>query len=274
MKTFASRRWRNLALLVLAAGAVLLLYAVLSVSLRPTGLYTGWLLTALMLVLAGYNLFKKVPFLPLGKSSTWLQLHIYFGLLTVLVFVLHAGLHLPHSALGWIMEILFVGVAGSGLVGLLMSRTFPPQLRSRGEEVIFEQIPVLRRRLQEQAERLVLQASEQGQSTVLADFYLRRLKGFFDGPRHFWRHVVRASGPRHALLTETDAQGRYLDDKEREVLRELRGLVERKDDLDFHYALQAMLKRWLFVHVPLTCSLLIFSAFHILVIWAYSGVIR
>src|SRR5262249_49752973 len=138
MMTFAHRRWLNLALLAVAAGLVLFLDAVLAVSLRPVSLYTGWLLAALMLVLACYNVFKKVPFLPLGKSSGWLQLHIYVGLLSVLVFLLHAGTHLPHGPLGWVLEGLYAGVAGSGLVGLLMSRAFPPLLRSRGEEVIFE----------------------------------------------------------------------------------------------------------------------------------------
>ena len=226
MKTFASRRWRNLALLVLAAGLVLFLDAVLAVSLRPASLYTGWLLAVLMVFLACYNLFKKVPFLPLGTSSTWLQLHVYVGVLTILVFILHAGPHLPHGPLGWVMEVLFIGVAGSGLLGLLMSRVFPRLLRSRGEEVIFEHIPVARRRLQERAERLVLDATEKTHSSLIADFYMARLKAFFDAPRNFWRHVLRVSAHRHALLTEIDAQARYLDENERKVLQELRGLVE------------------------------------------------
>src|SRR5262245_6807112 len=201
MKTFASRRGHNLALLVLAAGVILFLNAVLAVSLRPGRLYTGWLLAVLMLFLACYNLFKKVPFVPLGTSSTWLQLHIYVGLLTVLVFILHAGLHLPHGPLGWVMEALFASVAGSGLLGLLMSRAFPRLLRSRGEEVIFEHIPVACRRLRERAERLILDAAGKTHSSLLGDFYLRRLKAFFDAPRNFWRHVFRSSAHRHALLT-------------------------------------------------------------------------
>jgi hypothetical protein len=273
MKTFAARRWRNLALLAVASGVVLSLAAVWAVSLRPAPFYSGWLLAVSMLVLAAYNLFKKVPFLPLGASSAWLQLHIYLGLLTILVFFLHAGLRRPHGPLGWALEILFAGVAGSGLVGLLISRTYPALLRARGPEVIFEQIPHLRRRLREEAEQQVVDAVTQLRSTHVAAFYTQRLKPFFDRPRHFWRHVVRHSGHRHALLTEIDAQDRYLNDKEREAMRAIRGLVERKDDLDFQYALQAMLKYWLFVHIPCTYSLLIVSAFHVLVVYAYAGVI-
>ena len=274
MKTFDSRLRRNLALFVVVAVAVLLVSATLAVSLRPASLYSGWLLALLMVVLASYNLFKKLPFLPLGASSHWLQIHIYVGLLTILVFALHAGPHRPHGPLGWVLELLYIGVAGSGIVGLVLSRTFPALLRARGEEVIFEQIPVLRRRLQDEAERLVLDVATEVHSTFIADYYIRRLKGFFDAPRNFWRHVFRFSAPRQTLLTEIDAQDRYLNDKEREVMRQIRTLVKRKEDLDFKYALQAMLKYWLFVHIPLTYGLMIFAAFHILVVYAYSEVIR
>src|ERR1039457_2820412 len=43
---------------------------------------TGWALLAGMFVLTIYNVRKKLPFLPLGKSETWLQIHIYLGFFT------------------------------------------------------------------------------------------------------------------------------------------------------------------------------------------------
>jgi hypothetical protein len=272
MKTFAARRWRNLAVLAVLCAVVLSLDAIVEVSLRQALFYTGWLMTGLMLVLTVYNLYKKVPFLPLGRSAAWLQLHIYLGLLTILVFGLHAGRSLPFGPLGWILTALFAGAAGSGILGLIISRSYPAHLRARGPEVLFEQIPLLRRHLRDQAEKVVLEAAEQLHSTHVAVFYMQRLKDFFDGPRNFWRHVARFPGYRHTLLTELDAQDRYLDDKERAAMHALRALVKRKDNLDFQYALQAMLKYWLFVHISLTYSLLVFSAFHILVIYAYAGV--
>jgi hypothetical protein len=273
MRTFAARRWRNLVLLTVVSGVVLILSGILAVSLRPAPFYSGWVLAGAMLVLAAYNLFKKAPFLPLGASATWLQLHIYLGLLAILLFLLHARIHVPHGLLGWILAVLFAGVAGSGLFGLVISRNYPTLLRARGPEVIFEQIPVLRRFLREEAEKLILGVAAEQHSTAVADFYLRRLKAFFEGPRHFWRHAFRLPGSRQTLLTEIDAQDRYLNDKEREAMRTLGTLVERKDDLDFQYALQALLKCWLFVHIPLTYSLLIFVVLHVLVVYAYAGVI-
>jgi hypothetical protein len=274
MRTLAARRVRNLACFIVVSGALLFLFAVLNVSLHPTQFYTGWLVTIFMLVLTGYNWFKKVPFLPLGRSATWLQVHIYVGLLTCVVFLLHAGLQFPGAALGWILWLLFALIAGSGLVGLLISRTFPVFLRALGEEVIYEQIPVYRRRLQEQAEQLVVDAVAQLHSTHIATFYTQHLKWFFDRPRHFWRHVAHSSAHRQSVLTEIKAQDRYLNDKERDVMNALRDLVKRKDDLDCHHALQGMLKYWLFVHVPCTYSLWVFAVFHIVVVYAYAGVTR
>jgi hypothetical protein len=169
------------------------------------------------------------------------------------------------------LTALYLGVAASGVLGLTISRVFPPLLRARGPEVIFEQIPIFRRRLRERAEQLVLEAVTQFRATLIADFYLDRLSDFFAGPRQFCRHVLRLSGKREALLTAIDAQERYLNDQERAVLRELRELVKQKDDLDFQYAMQATLKCWLFVHVPLTYGLLLFAALHVLVVYAYRG---
>src|SRR6185436_2451987 len=102
------------------------------------------------------------------------QVHIYAGLLSILVFALHSGLHLPHGPMGWALMTLFAGVAGSGVMGLAMTRTFPPLLRAHGPEVIYEQIPALRRRLRERAEQIVVNAVEQHEATVISDFYLHR----------------------------------------------------------------------------------------------------
>ena len=52
----------------------------------------------------------------------------------------------------------------------------------------------------------------------------------------------------------------------------LRAAVEAKDDLDYHYAHQAVLKYWLFVHVPLAYSLVLVSGLHVVLAFAFGGV--
>ena len=48
-------------------------------------------------------------------------------------------------------------------------------------------------------------------------------------------------------------------------------LVRQKDGLDYHQALQLLLRGWLFIHIPLTYSLLIFSLMHLVLVYAFSG---
>jgi hypothetical protein len=275
MMTFRSRLWRNLAILICACLLIALVYTLLAVSLKPTSFYTGWGLFGLMVVLASYNVFKKLPFLPLGTSSTWLQFHIYCGYATVLLFALHLGPRLPHKPLGIIMMALYVGVAGSGILGLALSRWVPPRLRAAGEEVLYERIPIQQRALQKEVEELVLRSVQVADSTSISDFYVKRLKGFFDSPRNFWGHLLFSNlARRRALLAEAQDQKRYMNEQEREIMEAVIDHIRAKDDLDYQYALQGVLKFWLFVHIPLTYSLLIFSLFHVLMVYTFSGVIQ
>jgi hypothetical protein len=230
---------------------------------------TGWALLAGMFVLTIYNARKKLPFLPLGKSETWLQIHIYLGFFTTLLFLIHLNFRLPH---GWFEITLawqFVLVSGSGMVGLCFSRVLPRRLATRGGEVIFEKIPMLRHALKSEAEKLALGA--EAKSPVIAEFYARRLAGFFAGPTNCWLHLAESRRPLNALLAEIEDLRRTGSDAERATLEKLATLVRQKDGLDYHRALQLTLKLWLFVHIPLTYGLLIFTALHIVLVFGFSG---
>jgi hypothetical protein len=80
---------------------------------------------------------------------------------------------------------------------------------------------------------------------------------------------VRAS--RSASSVELEDLRRYLNEQERATLEKLAQLVRQKDGLDYHHAVQTTLKLWLFVHVPLTYGLMIFSLMHIVLVFAFSG---
>jgi hypothetical protein len=170
--------------------------------------------------------------------------------------------------------VCFGLVVVSGIIGILMSRSFARRLTSRGQEVIFERIPVLRRRLRDRAQELVLAAAREQGTTALTDFYSRHLVPYFEGPRNVWLHLFESSRPRLKWNEEFAALDRYLGDSEREIARELRELVLMKNDLDYHYALQGALKVWLFVHVPLTFAVLILGLFHGLLAQAFSVGLR
>ena len=272
MRTLSSRR-RNAIVLTILAGAAISLYLwAYSMRLAASSYVSGWILLCIMLVLMSYNLRKKLPFLPLLKSSTWLQIHIYLGFLSILLFLQHTSFGLiPNGTLESMLAALYWLVAGSGIVGLFLTRTLPGRLSVRGEELLFERMPIYRRNIHEEAERLVLAAVEEAGTTTLADYYQRRLANYFNGFRNFWHHLIESKRPRHNLETELSDLDRYLSDREREIASDLQELVFVKDDLDYQHALQKTLKGWLFIHIAFTYSLMIVALVHVVVVHAFKG---
>lgn len=270
VKTFGIRLRRNLLAAGLLAAISILGYAALASTLAHENFISGWVLAGILALLAGYNLRRNLPFLPLGSSSGWLQLHIYLGFLSVVIFMLHVGVEVPMGPMEIALATIYGLVAGSGILGLILARSVPERLSRHGEEVLFDRIPKFRRQLMDRAEALALRAVEETGSTTIADYYTDRLRPFFDGPRNYFGHVFEISRSRHQLLGEMRDLERYLNDNETAILREIAELTRAKDDLDYHHALQSMMKRWQFVHVPLSFALLILILLHIVVVYAFA----
>ncbi len=271
MISFVKRR--GFVVLFVALLAVALLYAhfIFAPRLPRLIFIYGWLLFFLIVILSLYNARKKLSFLPLGTSEGWLQFHIYAGLLTVVLFLLHIRFRMPTGWFDLILFLLYWLVTLSGIFGLFVSRVIPQRLTTRGGEVLYERIPALRRSFQEQAETLALKSVPDAQSTTLADFYLRHLKSFFERRQNFWPHLFENRSSLNSLLNKIGDLKRFLDEKERATAEQLADLVRQKDGLDYQRALQITMKTWLFAHIPLTYSLLIFSVVHIVIVFAFSG---
>ncbi len=230
---------------------------------------TGWVLLAAMLVLTFYNVWKKLPFLPFGRSEFWLQLHLYLGYFTVVLFLVHLNFRPPRGVFEIVLAALFTFVSASGVVGILLSRVLPRRLATRGGEVIYEKIPALRVACRTQAEALAV--GPDSQSVVIGEFYLHRLADFFARPRNFWWHLAESRRPVAALLRELEDVQRTGSEAERVALAKLAELVRQKDGLDYHRSVQLSLKLWLFVHIPLTYGLLVFTALHLALVYGFSG---
>jgi len=262
---------------LLVAGLVALPLAVgLSVAVRDAQLRSGayvsgaWLL-ALVVGLALLGARKKIPVLPLGSARAWMRLHLWGGLSAVALFGVHVGWRVPNGALECALAALFVAVAGSGFVGLALSRLLPVRLTTRGEAPLFERIPAERAALGREVADLALGAASAGGASLLADLYERRLLHYFSGPRHVLAHWMDLESPRRRIVAEVEALERYASPPERETLAEIVERLQRKDDLDFQHAQLLLLKYWLFVHVPLTWALLLVAAVHVLLTLGFRG---
>lgn len=257
---------------LIATGAAILWYFNKLNAELPLLVYaTGWLLLGLMLYLTGYNARKKLPFLPLVSSRAWLQAHIYLGLVTGLIFLLHLNWRWPTGWFELVLAALFALVTLSGIFGWWLSRTLPKRLTTAGGEVPFDRIPIIRRALQLEAEKLVLKGIEPAQADTLADFYAARLADFFSGPANFASHLVGSTRPLNNLLGQIAEVDRFVNATEKKTVATLCDLVRQKNSLDFHRTAQIMMKAWLFVHIPLTYGLLVFSFVHVVIVYAFSG---
>lgn len=269
MKPFARRRWLlSLATLALALGLAGA-WRLGAIGLRPVAMYTGWLLLALVLGLAFFNARKKLPFLPLLDANTWMQVHIYAGWIAVLVFLLHTGIRWPDGRLESLLALAFSFVAVSGVFGLWLSRWLPPRLARSGESLVYERIPALRHRLLAEAKELVRTAEVETQSTTLGDFHLNFLGEYFARRPRLLAPLTGDDRAHHVVSREFTALRRFLNDRETVFANQLAELVETKRNLDFQLAGQRLLKVWLFVHVPLTYTLLVLTAAHVWVVLSF-----
>ena len=234
---------------------------------------SGWILFALMLILTFFNLRKKVPFLRMGKASFWLKMHISLGMLSGVLFFVHMGWTWPSGLFGQIFAWCFLVVFISGLVGWWMSRSFPRRLTLAGYETPFERMQSARNSLRQKAETLVLATDEGKAPSFVSLKYVDQLGVFFTKPCNFWAHVLESRSPQAKHASQFDEMERYVEGDQLERFEVLRDLVAQKHMLDYQYSLQLALRLWLFIHIPLSYSLLIFSVLHIILVHSFSSAV-
>jgi hypothetical protein len=232
---------------------------------------SGWILLGLCLYLTAFNARKKIPFLPFVAARHWLNVHIYGGLLAAVICLLHLRGHWPSGGLQLWLAVLFIAVTLSGIFGWWLSRTMPGRLSTLGGEIIYERVPLVLRRLRERAEEISVATVVPAGATTLAEFYTHELSRHFTVPSDFWAHVLASRRPLKVKLQRLADRRRYLTQVELKAADELAEILRQKDQLDAQRAGQLLLKAWLFVHIPLTYAMLIFTAVHVVVVYAFSG---
>jgi hypothetical protein len=265
-----SRRLRNLLWMGLGLALFSLAVRYLDDNLYGSSSFSGWFLTASIVVLAAFHWRKKVPVLAvLGSAAGWMQFHIYLGLSTFVLFGWHVHWTLPGGKLEQALALAYLLVAGSGVYGLYLTRATPRRLAAIQRQFIYEQIPLLRREVSRRARSLVL--TEAGGNEILARVYVNRVADFLEGTRGWWFAWWPSGNSCRKLISELVSLDRYLAPPQRETSRQLMGLIREKDDLDYHAALQGRLKGWLFLHVAMTYSLLTLMIVHIVLVYAFAG---
>ena len=269
--TFFRRRLQNVLAVFIVALALLVIHETYRIALYQEQFLSGWLLFLAVLLLIAYNARKHISVLPIWDSAKWLQLHIYLGLLSILLFLLHIGWNIPNGWLEGLLAVFFIGAALSGIIGLYLSRRLARLLTRRGEEMIFERIPGFIVELRRKAEDLVLECSSATGSSTISDYYTAELSPFFSGPKNLVHHLRGSQMALFNMVKQIENMDRYLNEMERQFSDRLRQVIEKKDELDYQYALQATLKGWLFFHIPLSYGVVIVGTIHLVLVYAFTG---
>ena len=272
MITFSRRRLINALVGLSICGLLGVLLHLGQTAFHNPQWFSGWLLVFMTLFLMVYNLRKKLSFIPLGSNAIWLQLHIYAGLVTGFLFLLHIGWQLSDGAFGLALTLVFGGVCLVGVIGIILSRALSRQLSQHGEQLIFERIPGFARTIQAEAEAVILESVEKTDSTTLADIYSATLAQHFMNPPRSIGYLIRSKRYLFELHNELAAQERFMNDDERSYSNQIRALIHQRHDLDSQYAIQALLKSWLFIHIPLSYSALLMVMVHVTLVYAFGAV--
>ncbi len=272
MMEMLARRFREYALLLIVLAVLLIAYMLYDISFYRHHHLSGWLLFYLLVAQVLYYVQKRSERLRSLLNIQWLSLHVDFGIISILIFLVHIGANLPDGIVGLILVGSFTGVVVSGLVGLRIKRHYQAALARRsGREIVFGEIQARMQTVAIQADQLMLDCAAKHQRSMLVDYYRDRLCGAMATPGSVLAQLTGQNDHWLEHFGNIERLIPYLHADEATMARELLRLLRTKNELDYHYAHQGALRVWLLVHIPFTAILLAFTALHVLLVYAFSG---
>lgn len=257
------RRW--LALCVTCAMVLLFsgIHWLISARLGHAAYWSGGSLFACLLLLILLGVRRRLVMLPLGSVATWVQIHIYTGLFALAMYVLHVPRVIGAGWFEVCLSMLFWLVSLSGLYGVYVSRTLPRRLNAVPGEYRFDRFAWHRERLAIRAAEVLEGLELTLASPVLVDFYRDQLDPYFSRRTTIGFVLFPVGTRRRQLLSRLRSLDRYLEHTARDAAGQLAGLVRKRDELDFHFALQMRLRIWVAFHAACSVLLLVWSLVHV-----------
>ena len=257
------------------------------------GLIYGVVGSAMILFVMALALKKRLRTLRVGRTYTWMQGHVWLGLLAYPIILYHAGFAwggLLTQVLMWAFTIVVI----SGVVGIILQQYIPTKLlRDVPNETIFEQIDHVTAQLRDEARGLVeaavarktqvkfeVEVVPAGGAVAVApppesaegEQYLR---AFF---QQEIEPVLADRFPRGAGLAAEDAcnvgfrqlRG-MVPPSLYETVDDLKSIVDERRQLERQRLLHRTLHGWLLVHVPLSYAMIVLSVVHAVVALRYTS---
>lgn len=258
------------------------------------GLLYGIAGYAMMLFAGLLGARKKRPVWRLGRAQTWMRGHIWLGLLSFPVILMHGGFAWK-GPLTYTLMILFFIVWVSGIVGAVIQHYIPTYMASNVPlETIYEEIPHVRQQLRAEADQLAISicgsleaksamaAAASGEpepavaTTTLVEIevgdrerfrevYLEQMRPFLDNPDE--NATDMANPQRSAAVFES--MRRILPKQVHAVVDDLESICEEERQLIRQRGIYRWLHGWLVVHVPVSIALLVLGGIHAIVALTY-----
>jgi hypothetical protein len=229
------------------------------------GITYGTIATLLMAGDVLYAAKRRLLRYNLGKSSSWVQFHLYGGVLFALFVLMHTGFGFPVGAMNWMLWVLSLWVTVSGLFGVLLQKWIPTILSSGlSIEALYDRIPELVAGIRESAEKIVA-----GSTETVKDFYSATVAGALSAPQYRAIYYLDVTGGIKEKMKPFDYVRPLLTGEEKDRLSQLEEMYRTKLELDAHYTLQRPLRWWLYTHVPLSFALVILVLLHLYAVLLY-----
>jgi hypothetical protein len=212
---------------------------------------------ALMLFAGLLGARKRFPLWRIGRAQTWMRGHVWLGLLSFALILLHAGFAF-RGPLTTVLILLFTIVMVSGVAGVALQHHLPRLMTTQVPlETIYEEIPRVRQQLCAEADQLVEAAvlieSQSGERARFREIYHSQIRPRLEQPDEQMFVPVRASVP-------ATFHG---------VLDDLEDICEEQRQLNRQVRLYHWLHGWLLVHVPLSVTLLVLGGVHAIMALRY-----
>src|SRR3954468_10242549 len=244
------------------------------------GLAYGFVGSLMILFVMALALKKRLRTLRIGKAYTWVQGHVWLGLLAYPMILYHAGFTwggLLTQVLMWAFTIVVL----SGVVGLILQQYVPTKLlHDVPNETIFEQIDHIIAQLRHDAETMVEAAVARrsqvkfevevvpagGQAAAMAPesaegeqylraFYQEEIAPVLN-PRFPWGKGIAAEEASAAAFRQLRGM---VPPALYETVDDLRSLVDERRQLERQRRLHRSMHAWLFVHVPVSYAMFVLS---------------
>jgi hypothetical protein len=200
---------------------------------------------------------KRLRGYRLGRARTWLFWHVWLGLLSVPLAVIHTGFQfggpLPAAVL-----VLFLVVVVSGVWGLAMQQVLTHRLlHDFPTETVETEVDAVMAHHTVEAEGLVETAATGGPADPLRALYREEIEPYLK--------AGRASGS--ALRSASHAAGLFADVAARApaaiaTVRRLEELSTARRQYDQQARIHVWLHNWVLVHLPLSVALTVLLAAH------------